>query len=104
MESIALNNKDTVACHTPKDNTTDKLLLPCYSRWCTDVKCGTYQIKQQESRVQATQMRVLQRMGGVSRVDRGEECGHKVEAGPGRYSRCSKEKTRQVEEKTGRNE
>ena len=26
--------------------------------------------KQQESRVQATQMRVLQRMGGVSRVDR----------------------------------
>ena len=28
----------------------------------------------------------------------------KVEAGPGRYSRCSKEKTVEVEEQTGRNE
>ena len=51
MESIDLDNEDAVACHTPKDNTIDKLLLPCYSRWCTDVKCGTYQSnKSQESK------------------------------------------------------
>ena len=53
--------------------------------------------KQQKSQVQATQMRVLRRIEGVQ-SRQGDRCGHKVEAGPGRYSRCSKEKTGEVEE------
>ena len=61
--------------------------------------------KQHESRVQATQMRVLRRIEGVSRVDkvRNEDIWARLH-GSRRYSRCSKKKTGGVEGQTGRNE
>ena len=53
--------------------------------------------KQQESRVQGTQMRVLRRIDGVSRVDRVRN-EDTYKAGLGGYSRRSKVKTGEVEE------
>ena len=55
-------------------------------------KCEVWNLsKQQESRVQATQ----RSFEGVSRIDKNIIM---VEAGPGRYPRCSKKKTGEVEE------